>query len=357
MRFARYIALAFFLLFVGALSLAQENTSQDKPQGPPPAVVVTAKATSGMVHPQNEFVGTVFYPEVSRVASEVSGRVERINFEEGQEVEKGQVLVTLSKDLMQKDLDSAESAYEKVLADLEKARIDLRRFDALFDAKSASEREYDEARFKALSLEREARSLEAEAERLRLEIEKTQVRAPYHGVILEREADRGEWLSPGSPVASMARNDYVEVVVDVPEEVLQFMKPGMSVEVTASGKNYDGKVFAVIPRGDIATRTFPVKMKLQGSPSLAQGMEARVRLPSGPEIKTVLVPRDAVLQSFGNFVVWVVNEGMAQPVPVQVAAYVGLNAAVRGQGLQEGSEVVIKGNERLTPGQAVMAAH
>jgi multidrug efflux pump subunit AcrA (membrane-fusion protein) len=70
-----------------------------------------------------------------------------------------------------------------------------------------------------------------------------------------------------------------------------------------------------------------------------------------------MVHRDAVIQSHGNFVVWVVREGKALPVPVKVAAYAGMEAAVRGQGLKAGVDVVIKGNERLRPGQPVMATN
>lgn len=355
MRHARYIGISLLFILAWTTVSAQEgNKAKSKPQGPPPAVVVTAKTTSGMVHPQTEFVGTVYYPEVSQLASEVKGRVEEIRFEDGERIVKGQVLVSLSTDLLEKDLDSALSLHEKVLTDIEKADTDLRRLESLFQKQSLAEKEYDEARFTKLSLEKQALALKAEADRLGLEIRKARIKAPYDGVVLEGQADRGEWLSPGSPVATVARDDYMEAVVEVPEEVLRFVELGTTVEVAVGGSTTSGEVFAVIPRGDIATRTFPVKIKVKDSGSLAQGMEARVRLPSGPKSETVIVNRDAVIQSYGNFVVWVVREGKALPVPVQVAAYEGMEAAVLGQGLQPGLDVVIKGNERLKPGQPVM---
>ena len=86
---------------------------------------------------------------------------------------------------------------------------------------------------------------------------------------------------------------------------------------------------------------------------MAQGMEARVSLPSGEKVESVLVPRDAVIHAFGMSFVWSVTEGTAQQIPVQVKAYEGMKAAVTGPGLAEGMDIVIKGNERLQPGQPV----
>ena len=73
---------------------------QDKPKGPPPAVVTVAPVKTGDVTPQAEFIGTVFYEEVSDVASEVSGRVEEVRFEEGQRIKKNQVLIKLGADIL-----------------------------------------------------------------------------------------------------------------------------------------------------------------------------------------------------------------------------------------------------------------
>ena len=353
MKRTAYWMAAGLLLFVAAGAGAKE---EGKAQGPPPAPVVTAKSTTGMVHPMTEFVGTVYYPEVSRVASEVDGRVDEVFFEEGRHVGQGRILVRLGADLMQKRLASAQADHDKILADLENARIDYARMESLFQARTVSEKEYDEARFKRQGLEMAAAATQAEAERLQLEIAKKAIRTPFAGIVLEKLVSRGEWLSPGSGVAVLARDDYVEVVVEVPQDILPFVRPGLEVEVVVGGRSAKGEVFAVIPQGDVATRTFPVKVRVRNVADLAQGMEGRVLLPSGEKIESVIVPRDAVIRSFGKNVVYVVKDNAAQMTPVEVTAYMGLEAAVRGAGLAPGLDVVVKGNERLRPGQAVMAA-
>ena len=191
------------------------------------------------------------------------------------------------------------------------------------------------------------------ADRLRIRLEKAAVRSPYDGVVLERTVDRGEWLSPGSAVATVARDDQVEVRVNVPADVFGQARPGLEVEVEAAGLRLPARVASATPMGDQATRTFPVRILVRGRHGLAQGMEARVRLPLGGTVDAVLVPRDALVLYQGQNLVYTVHEGKAAPIPVTVQAYSGLKAAVTGQGLSGGMPVVIKGQERLRPGQAV----
>lgn len=205
-------------------------------------------------------------------------------------------------------------------------------------------------------MENRAASLDAEVKRLEAELQKKVIPAPYNGVVVSRHVDRGEWLSAGSPVATVAMDEVLDVVVNVPESVIRFARTGAKVAVEAGGRSVEGEIIAVIKRGDISTRTFPVKVRLKGGDGLYEGMEARVRLPEGPRRKTVVVNRDAVISKFGNMVVYKVSEGKAEMVPVKVVGYEGLKAGIVGQGLAPGAEVVIKGNERLQPGQSVMSA-
>jgi len=143
------------------------------------------------------------------------------------------------------------------------------------------------------------------------------------------------------------------VLVNVPEEIMRFIRSGIEVRVRAGGKENRGKVFAIIPQGDISTRTFPVKVRMNNTHSLVEGMEARVNLPTNNRRKTLIVPRDAVLNLFGKNVVFAIVDSKARLMPVRVIGYQGNQAGVEGEGLAEGMKVAIKGNERLQDGQAV----
>lgn len=338
------------------LAITNELFAQKKgkPKGMPPANVVVATATSGMIAPQVEYVGTVYYKEVSDVASEVAGSVERVSFEEGRRVKRGRHLVKLNTDILEKKLVSAKSNYEQILTDLEKAKIDLKRIETLYKEDSIAEQIYDDNRFRVSGLEKKALGLEAEMGQLTVELRKATIRAPFSGVILKKHVQRGEWLSRGSPVATIAKNIVMDVIVNVPEEVMRHVRTKRKVAVTVGGKALQGTVFAVIPRGDVATRTFPVKIRVRNSTgALAEGMEARVSLPTGEAQKAVLVPRDALIPKFGDTVVFAVVKSKAVMINVQVVGYQGLQAGVLGEGLKEGMQIVIKGNERLQPGQDV----
>jgi membrane fusion protein (multidrug efflux system) len=347
-RKAETITWAALLLLGTALPAA----AQDK-GGPPPALVAVSEVREGMVVPESEFVGTVYYPEVSEVSAEVSGRAVEVSVEEGHRVRKEEVLVRIDRDLLEKTLQSTRATHEQNLAELERATLDLKRIEKLYREDSIAEQVYDENRFRVKSLEKRGDSLKADVERLEIELAKKTIRAPFDGVVLKKHVDRGEWLSPGTSVATLARDDTMDVVVEVPGDVLPFVKKGRRVRIRTAGKEIQGTVTAIVPRGDISTRTFPVKIRVPNRFSLIEGMEARVNIPSGKKEKTLLVPRDALVTAMGQTVVFTIVDAKAKMVPVTVTRYVGKEVAVRANGLKTGTEVLVKGNERIREGQPV----
>jgi membrane fusion protein (multidrug efflux system) len=347
-----YITALILLVFIfGAPAI---SNAEDKEKGQVPAAnVVVSEVTAGMIAPEQEFIGTIFYLEVSDVSTEVSGRVEIITFEEAERINEGEVLVKLNSDLLRKKLQASVASYEQVLSDLERERNDLERIENLFAKRIVAQKEYDDQRFQVKGLEKKSAALKAEFECLEIELEKTLIKAPFNGVIIKKHVARGEWVSPGKTVATMARDNAVDVVVEVPEDIAKYITPRMTAMVTAAGKKKRGTIIAVIPKGDIATRTFPVKIRINNADSLLEGMEARVRLPAGIKIKTLLVPRDAVLDLYGKTVVVAVINSRAVIIPTHVIGYQGLEAGINSDEISEGMEVVVKGNERLRNGQPV----
>jgi RND family efflux transporter MFP subunit len=321
----------------------------------PPSPVVTAKVTSGDMAPETEFIGTVYFTEISNVAAEVEGKVLSLDVEDGQRVKKGDPLVTLSSDILDSSIANARALEEQAKANYELAKLENERTTKLFKSRTVAEGEYDSKRLTALSAEKEMIAARAILNRLLTERAKKTIRAPYDGVVLERKAFRGDWISVGAVVAVMAADQDFDVVVNAPREAFGVVKPGLEVTVKVAGRDVPGKVFAAIPKGDVATRTFPVKIRVHNDGFLAEGMEARVVLPKGLGGKTMIVPRDAIISSRGQMVVWAVIDGKAQPMPVYVVGYRGMQAGVKSKTLEEGMDVVVKGNERLQPQQPVAA--
>lgn len=319
----------------------------------PPAKVVVSEVRSGTIIPEVEFIGTVYYPQVSNVASEVSGKVDRVNFEEGDRVKKGHILVKINSELLRKDIQTKKALHEHLLTDLDLARRDFKRIEKLFREETVAEQVYDEHKFKVAGLEKKSASITAEIEKLNVELQKKIARAPFDGVITKKLIDTGEWLSPGTPVATIARDDVVDVVFNVPMDVFSLVSLGKSIHVKISGLKIPGKILTVIPQGDIPTRTFPIKIRVDNSASLVAGMEAKVRLPRGNGKKTLVVERSAVVNMFGENAVFVCVDSHAKMIPVRVIEYGGMMAGIEASELEEGMKVVVKGNERLMDGQMV----
>ncbi|MFH1625807.1 MAG: efflux RND transporter periplasmic adaptor subunit [Pseudomonadota bacterium] len=342
-----------FLVLIGTLSPVSTAQNEEKKQMPPASVVVS-KVTRGEIAPEQEFIGSVYYVEVSDLSVEVSGLVEIVNFEEGHRTKKGDVLVRLDTNLLEKKLQARVALYEQTLSDLEGARIDFERINTLYKKRVVAEKLYHDEWYQVKNLEKKADALKAEVEQLEIELKKTLIKAPFSGVIIKKHIARGEWLSPGKTVATIARDDAIDFIVEAPEEVTRYLRPGMAVSAAAAGRQMRGIITAIIPRSDITTRTFPIKIRVKNSSSLLEGMEARVRLPIGKKIDTLLVPRDAVLTKFGTTVVVAVVESKAVIIPTRVVGYQGMKAGINAKKVLEGMKVVVKGNERLTNGQSVI---
>jgi RND family efflux transporter MFP subunit len=336
------------------LILAATGLSQEKPKGSPAPLVAVAAVKSGTVSPQTEFIGTVYYVEVSDVAAEVAGIVEAVKIEDGQRVKAGQQLVELRTDLTAKRLEAVRSTHQQVLAELEIAKLEFSRKQKLFEKGSISEQSYDDNRFRARALERRAASLKAEVERIEIEIRKAVLCAPFDGIVVRRSVDRGEWLSEGKTVAVLARDDVIDVVVEVPESFIRQARSVGKVRVSIGGVDVEGRITALIPRGDVATRNFPVKIRAANSQGFIEGMSASVWLPAAKTQNALIVSRDALISNSGRMLVFVLDGSRVRALPVGVIAYEGAEVGIASEGLKEGMHVVVKGNERLRDGQEVV---
>jgi HlyD family secretion protein len=215
----------------------------------------------------------------------------------------------------------------------------------------------------------------AAVERIDDQLGKHTIRAPFDGWVVERHAEAGQWLSRGTLVARIAELDRVEVEARVPELSIGSLRRGAEVRVefdAAADQVWLGTVAHIVPQADLLSRSFPVKILVEnrideGEPVLKAGMLARVWLPVGKTGEVVVVPKDAVVLGGPSPFVYVVDTA-ANPTPGAAVATAGvavarrvdvlLGAAVEGHveirgGLEPGTLVVVRGNERLRPGMAV----
>lgn len=335
---------SFVFLFACAAAFAQ---------GPPPAKVTVAPVGEGVLTPTTVHKGTVFFKEVSNLATEVDGIVEKVTFEEGQHIEAGAPLVSLDHVLLDAELDAARALVQQFSAQLQQEQARLERAKSLLKDEVTTPQEYDDIRFTVQSFGHRVEAAKADVARLERVIAKKTIRAPFSGVVVERMAELGEWKREGDAIAVFARDDRFDVIVNAPQEDLQWVTDGMTVDVAVAGRNITGTVVSIIPRGDSTMRTFPIKIRVSEVDGLLERMSADVRLPNGKETACAMVPRDAVIFDGNDNVVFLVQDNAAMRMPVNVLGYTDLQAGVEADGLSPGMRVVTKGHERLRDSQPV----
>jgi RND family efflux transporter MFP subunit len=352
MRNATCIILAVLSLTLsGGNAVAEEKK---KPAGgPPPMLVTTAEIVEGKAEPTATFVGTIYFSRTAEVAAEVDGIVRQVYSDDGQEVKAGDRLVRLDDDLMATEIAGTRAVYEQNLVELEQAQRDYKRIEALHQQDSIATSEFEAYGTKVNRLQKQSTVLNARLDRLLLEQKRKTVRAPFEGMIIESLVEAGEWVEAGGIIATLADNQNLEARVDITASVIPHLTPGQEVEITVSEQKISGQFTAIIPRGDITTRTFVAKFKLSGNPNLIEGMQAKIALPTATARESLLVPRDAVTSNAGQNVIFLNDNGQARRVEVEISGHSGAQIGIKGTDIDTSQRVIVKGNERIHDGQPV----
>ena len=325
-------------------------------KGPPATPVKVAQVNKVDIAPQVQLIGTAQPKLSSVVASDIEGLVEEFNVSEGDSVKKGAVLARLKDNLLQINLKGAKANKADTEAQLRRARADLKRSADLLASETIADKQYTDDLSEVQSLEARVRRLEAEIEHNQDSIAKKTIRAPFSGFVIKEHTQVGQWVEKGGPIVNMADLSSIEVVIDVPERYIPKLALGGKTQVQVDALNpetFTGKIAAIIAVGDSASRAFPVKVSVDNPNNrIKGGMLCRVSLAIGKPSSVLAVPKDAVVNMGQQHLVYVVQEGVAQPLYVQLGNTSDSMIEVRGS-IKAGMQVVTRGNERLRPGQPV----
>lgn len=353
------IKLIIMLLLVPCEIFAQSGEMSSK-QGLPAALVVTSAVTEDTVRPPLTLVGTAEPRRLADVAAQTEGLVEALKARQGDTVSKGDVLVRLRALPVRLQLQETRARLAETEARIVKARGDLRRARQLFDQKFISEEELEARRTDLSALQNQAEQFRATVRIMEDRLDRMTVRAPFSGEVVKEKTEMGQWLDEGDPIIQLADLSVVHVMVQVPEQHISEIGRGAPVEINFEalpGRTFPGEVTAVIPQADPASRTFPVEIAIDNSHGkILAGMLARVTFYLGTPQTVLMIPKDAFIpQPQGGGRIFKVAEGQAVPVSVDVLGAYGDRYAVKGGGgkLSPGDRVVVRGNERLRPGQPV----
>ena len=334
------ILVSFALVFVTLTSINAAGT----------ALVNTDVIKISDVNPLQEFVGTVGFDKKSNIASQSSGIAKKINFEVGKKVKKGDVLVSIDSDILDAQIKAASSSVNMYKVQLKNAKKNYLRYKALVAKKSIAQKVFDDAKLDFDVANESLISSSAKLNELKIQKSKKIIKAPFSGVIVEKNINLNEWLNTGTQIATIVNTQEVEIVFNLPLTFINGLKAGDMYDINIAGKIVKAKLYAAIPSGDKLTRTFPVRFKANvGDMFIYDGAQAKVGFAKNAKTQALVINRDAVIKRFNMDVVFAVVENKAVMIPVQIIGFVGTNAAIAGKGLAEGMNIVVKGNERVFP--------
>ena len=318
--------------------------------GPPPAPVVVAQAQSRTLAPVTWYPGTVISRNQARISAEMPGRLEWVA-EVGTAIAEGDIVARLDDALLEQTLAENEAAVGREQARLIYLGAQVERLETLVTQNTATRSRLDEAIAERDIARSELRAVRARFALTRERLERTRIKAPFAGVVTRRFRQGGEWAQSGEAVLRLVDTGSLEVQTWIPVAALAFVREGGELALEANPSRATGRVQAIVPVGDNQSRLYELRLGVSDQ-TWPIGQDLRVAIPSAAARVVTAVPRDAlVLRRNGIAVYRVGEDGSAERVPVTTGIAQGTLIEV--DGIVPGDRVVIRGGERLRPGQAV----
>ncbi len=346
--------------------------------------------TISMVYPSQSLSllnasGYIVAQRKAAVASKVTGRLVALMVEEGSKVKQGQVIarmenvdVTAARDQAAANLKNVQAVLEQIKAERDNALLERNRYKKLVADGFVSRSDYDtvETRYrKAIegvkASEAAVRAGTAALQNAEAGLDYTLIRAPFDAVVLTKNADIGDIVTPigaaanaKAAVVSIADMNSLQVEVDVSETSITSIRVGQPCDIqldAIAGTRFRGEVYAVVPTVDRSKATVLVKVRfLDRDPRMLPDMSAKVSFLSRNLEAGELKPRLAVNQSAlvkgnsGSFV-FLLLEKRVRETPVQLGIKLGDMMEII-SGLKQGDRVVIKPPKALRDGSRIKIA-
>jgi membrane fusion protein (multidrug efflux system) len=333
---------AYFPMLSGILLLACSSHTTPQAQGAKKGTPVvegfvvkptTLKQTisvSGTIKPLEE---TVLMPEVS-------GRVVMLNLPEGKPIRQGTLLIKLFDEDLQAQL-------KKATAQLSLAQLSDKRNAELLKSNAISQSDYDQSAV-------QVRSIQADIDLINAQIRKTEIKAPYDGILGLRMVSLGAQVIPGAAIASIRSDRRLKVDFSVPGKYSELVKAGLKVRLQVQGVDtaYGATVIATEEAIDVGTRNFKVRALIDGQPTLKPGSFANVDLELGENAGALMIPTQAIIPRERDKQVIVAAGGKARFTPVKTGVREASSIEVV-SGLRAGDTIVTTGILFLKPGAEV----
>ncbi|MDT8446320.1 MAG: efflux RND transporter periplasmic adaptor subunit [bacterium] len=314
----------------------QNALAQEPPAKRLPNVEVLVLAPRPLTH-YSTYMGHIEPMERASLSAELAGTVESADFVEGQSVKKGQILVQIETKRLGLNFRLARSNYEL-------ARDEFEREAQLFKNNLSNQAKLTQAKNRQ-------EVAQVQMELAQLDLDKSQVSAPFDGVVSKKSVDRGEYLGKGAPMLEVLSLSKVKAKVNVPEREIGYVAPGRKVVVTLDAlgdRVFEGQIQSLGLEADSKSRSFPVEVVVDNpQQALLAGMLARVKMVTMNLEKQVIIPRDAIMEDETGSYVFVLGGGMVVRRPVLSGIALGDEVQVK-KGLAFGDRLVVVGQQLVT---------
>ncbi|MDR6782355.1 membrane fusion protein (multidrug efflux system) [Pedobacter africanus] len=290
-------------------------------------------------------VGTMApYREVA-IVSEISQKIVQVAFQDGEFVEKGQLLYKLD--------DADLNARLKGLnSELKLARLNEQRIGNLLKTETVNQQQYDETAVKL-------HSLEAQRELLQVELNKTAIKAPFSGRIGISNVNPGAFVSPAMELVSLQDQGNIKINFDVSEKYLPLVKTGGKINFTTtlSDQEYTAVVKATEPGLNAQNRALKIQAVTDNpGGKFRSGLSVKIHFPTSKKnAKAIYLPTEALIPSGEGYSVFVLKNGLAKSMPVHIGNRTE-SAAIIISGLHNGDSVIVSNLLRLGDGMPVQSA-
>ena len=315
-------------------------------------------------------IGRVISLKEAKVPAAVMGKVEKVLVEEGDSVIKGQNLALIDIErykwlyaIASANVDAARAELKSKKAETNINLLELNRMKNLKSSAAFNAANFEKLQSIQISLlakeaiaEAKLKSIIQEEKLSGLNLKRATVKAPFDGIIEIKMIELGEAVGLGFTLFNLVSNTLLEIEADVPSNRARVLEKNNEISVsTTDNIIFTSKVRAIGVRENSNSRTIPVHLTFNYSNvsrKLFVGENVNISIPIGPGLKAPTVHKDAILKREGMSLVYVVEEEKAVIKPVKLGDGVG-NRFIVLEGIVVGDIVVVKGNERLRPGQKV----
>ncbi|WP_093515865.1 efflux RND transporter periplasmic adaptor subunit [Stigmatella erecta] len=307
-------------------------------------------------------VGAVEAFERVQITARVAGVLDRVDFSEGQEVKKGQVLAEIETARYSLAVNQARAARDKAVATAEEAQAGAQRRATVNEQRPGllPAEELESFQTRARAAVAEVGAAKAALDKAELDLRDAYVRAPMEGVLQTRTVQTGQYVQPGTVLATLLRREPLLLRFRVPEGEAGRLQPGMGARFTvrADGRTYDSKITYVAASADDQSRMVVVTAEVTGAESkaLRPGAFASVSVPVDTARDAPVIPQAAVRPSERGFLAFVVEGDKARERVLELGLRTSDGLVEVRQGLRPGEQLVVRGAEALKEGVAVRVA-